>query len=431
MGIEKKPTADTTPPGDIAGHMDALFDVPAEQTADRAAIIGRDGKWLAAWAARFIIIAIAAYILWLAINKVSSGALPIALALLLATVLWPPVRWLRNHGVPASLSVVVVLLAGIGIIVGLIAAMAPSVSNQSGDLINRSVAGAHTLMNWVQGPPLNLQAESINKGVNEILTKIQSQATDIASGVVSGVSTASEVIISFFIMIILTFFFLKDGPRFLPWMRKMTGPTVGWHLSEVLLRIWNSLSGYIRAQAAVSLIDSICIGIGLFIMKVPLAMVLIVLTFFAGFIPIVGAISAGAVAVLIALVSNGWATAIGVLILIVAVQQLEGHILSPLFQSKAMDLHPAIVLLSVTVGGTLYGIPGAFLAVPVAATIAVVLRYHSELVSLRSGELEVKDLVIATGEDRKHPDEKTNSQDPNNPVVSLLNSIGKVTRKNK
>ncbi|MDO4911194.1 MAG: AI-2E family transporter [Corynebacterium sp.] len=410
--------------------MDALFDMPEEQSTDRAAIIGHDGRWLAAWAARFIIIAVAGYVLWLGISKVSAGALPIALALLVSTVLWPPVRWLREKGLPAALSVLVVLLTCIGAMAGLVAAMAPSVSSQSGDLVNRSIEGAKTLMDWVQGPPLNIKADAINQGVNEILAKIQEQATNIAAGVATGVSTASEVIVTFFIMIILTFFFLKDGPRFLPWMRKVTGPTVGWHLSEVLLRVWNSLSGYIRAQAAVSLIDAIFIGIGLFLLKVPLALVIIVLTFFAGFIPIVGAISAGAVAVLIALVSNGWSTAIAVLILIVAVQQIEGHILSPIFQSKAMDLHPAIVLLSVTVGGTLWGIPGAFLAVPVAAAIAVVLRYHGELVSLRSGELQVDDLVIAT--DSNETDSQGKEKDGTiNPVVGLLNSIGKVTRKNK
>ena len=118
-------------------------------------------------------------------------------------------------------------------------------------------------------------------------------------------------------------------------------------------------------------------------------MVLATITFFAGFVPIVGAVSAGAISVLIALVSNGPTTALAVLVLILVVQQLEGNILSPMLQSKAMDLHPVIVLLAVTVGG-------AFLAVPVAATIATCLRYHSETVALRAGETTVQDLDLAT-----------------------------------
>ena len=147
----------------------------------------------------------------------------------------------------------------------------------------------------------------------------------------------------------------------------------------------------------VSLVDAIFIGIGLIVLKVPLALVLVVLTFFAGFIPIVGAISAGAISVLIALVSNGVTNAIMVLVLIIAVQQLESHILSPILQSKAMDLHPVIVLLSVTVGGGLFKIIGAFLAVPVAATIAVWIRYHGDLVALRAGEKTTDDIELATG----------------------------------
>ena len=154
--------------------------------------------------------------------------------------------------------------------------------------------------------------------------------------------------------------------------------------------------GYIRAQAAVSAIDAVIIGLGLWILKIPMALALAVITFFAGFIPIVGAVSAGALAVLIALVDGGVKTAIFVLILIILVQQLEGNILSPILQSKAMNLHPVVVLLSVTVGGGLFGIIGAFLAVPVAAALAVWIRYHQEMVSLRTGEITYDDIKIST-----------------------------------
>lgn len=159
------------------------------------------------------------------------------------------------------------------------------------------------------------------------------------------------------------------------------------------------MAGFIRAQAIVSLVDAVLIGVGLLILKVPLALVLAVLTFFGGFIPIVGAFTAGALAVVIALVSNGMSNALMVLVLIIAVQQIEGHILQPVLQSKAMNLHAAVVLLSVTVGSTLFGVIGAFLAVPVAATLAVLVRYHSELVALRAGEITIDDMVLATGED--------------------------------
>src|SRR5699024_2418640 len=141
------------------------------------------------------------------------------------------------------------------------------------------------------------------------------------------------------------------------------------------------------------------IGLGLWALGVPLAFVLAVITFFAGFIPIIGAVTAGVLAVVIALVSNGLVNALLVLALILIVQQVEGNVLQPVLQSKAMGL------LSVTVGSALAGIIGAFLAVPVAATIATVLRYHAEMVSLRAREIGPEDIDIRTGEAGDNPEE--------------------------
>lgn len=215
---------------------------------------------------------------------------------------------------------------------------------------------------------------------------------------VSGISTAGSIVVTFVLMLVLTFFFLKDGEGFLPMIRRTTGYNVGWHLTEVLTRIWNTLSGFIRVQAIISFVDASCICIGLLILHVPLAPALAVITFFASFIPIVGALVAGALAVIIALVSNGVTNALLVLAIIIAVQQLEGHILQPVLQSKAMNLHAAIVLLSVTIGSTMFGVVGAFLAVPVAATLSVLVRYHFELVALRAGEITIDDIEMATKE---------------------------------
>lgn len=387
-------------------NVDKLLDLPEtlgeEQVRgefrDRSAILGQDGRWLAGWALRFIIMAIAGFILWKGLGKVWTGLLPILLAILVSTVLWPPVKWLRSKKWPATLAVTTVLLVSIGAIAGTFTAMAPSIASQSKELVEKASEGLNRLETWLLGPPFNIRIDQMTQWIDKIMAKVQEQATGIASGVAEGVSMASSALVTLAVMLVLTFFFLKDGDRFLPWIRRTTGANTGWHLTEVLTRTWNTLAGYIRAQAAVSLIDAIIIGLGLVFLGVPLAFVLGVLTFFAGFIPIVGAMTAGALAVLVALVSNGLTTALIVLALVIAVQQLEGNVLSPILQSKAMNLHPAIVLLSVTVGSSLFGIIGAFLAVPVAASIAVWLRYHGDLVSLRSGELTVDDIQIETAQ---------------------------------
>jgi predicted PurR-regulated permease PerM len=166
----------------------------------------------------------------------------------------------------------------------------------------------------------------------------------------------------------------------------MVGARAGRHLDVVLTRSWAVLGSFIQGQAAVGLVDAVLIGIGLVVVGVPLALPLAVLTFFGGFVPIIGAFVVGALAVLVALVSNGTTAALIILAVIFAVQQIEGNVLQPVLQGKSLALHPAVVLLVVTAGGSLYGIAGAFFAVPVAAVVAVVLRYLGELLEAETGE---------------------------------------------
>lgn len=363
---------------------------------DRAIIIGKDGRWIAGWALRFIVVAIAAALLWKGFAAVWIGLLPVILALLVSTVLWPPVRWLRSKKFPPALAVATVMLGFFAIIGGIIAAITPSVRSQSVELFHKADTGVREASEWIQGPPLNLQMSQLEGALKDVTAMVQERSSQIANGVFAGLSTAGTVGMTFVLMLILTFFFLKDGTRFLPMVRRMSGPNAGWHLTELLSRIWNTLSGFIRTQAIVSLVDATFIGIGLLVLNVPLALVLAILTFFGGFIPIVGAFTAGALAVIVALVSNGVTNALFVLALIIAVQQIEGHVLQPVLQSKAMNLHAAVVLLSVTIGSTLFGVVGAFLAVPVAATVAVIVRYHSDLVGLRAGEITLDEMKLAT-----------------------------------
>jgi len=369
----------------------------ADDVTDRAVFIGRDGRWAAGWALRFIIFVVAAYIAGKLLGAVWAGLLPILLAILVTTVLWPVSSFLRRKAsFPAALAALATLVGFFAVFGGIIAAMTPIVRDQGATLVDQASEGVDRITEWAQGPPLNLDLGEFQNALNDVVGYVREQSSNIASGVFTGLSAATSIVVTIVVMLVLTFFFLKDGEKFLPWLRKYTGANAGWHLTEMLTRTWNTLAGFIRTQALVSLVDAVFIGIGLVILGVPLAFVLAVITFFAGFIPIVGAFTAGALAVIIALVTNGVTNALLVLALIILVQQIEGNILQPVLQSKAMNLHPAIILLSVTVGSTLFGIIGAFLAVPVAATIAVWFRYHSELVALRAGEITIDDIEIAT-----------------------------------
>ncbi|MFT4201119.1 AI-2E family transporter [Gordonia sp. (in: high G+C Gram-positive bacteria)] len=365
---------------------DASDDVQTPAQRDRLHVAG---DWLASAArvslqiiAVLALIAVLGYIL----GKVWSAVLPVALALLFATVLWPAVAWLRRRGLKDSVAAAIMTLTGILVVVGVVAGIVPSVVGQADDLGHKAAEGITKAKTWLQGPPFNIGDDQISNALDTLQDKIKSSAGSIAQGAMSGVSTATSTLMMIFTVLILVFFFLKDGPKFLPWLQRTTGGRAGGHLAELLGRIWSTLSGFIRTQAIVSFIDALFIGAAMFIIGVPLAGVLTIVTFIAGFIPIVGAVVAGALAVLVALVGKGWVAALIMLGVILLVQQLEGNVLQPWLQAKVMELHAVIVLLAVMLGGSMFGISGAFLAVPVAATVAVVFRYMNEQLARKAGE---------------------------------------------
>lgn len=359
-------------------HSEVSKDQRPDTTRDRGDVIGAGILWLAKWAVCIVAIAAGAWVLGFLIARLWVVILPVALAVVVATVLWPPVRWLTAHGLRPALAATIGVLGFIGLLAGVIGLIVPSVVNQAPELADKASEGVNQVREWLQGPPLRLRDEELDSAVDAIVSRLQSSSEQIATGVFSGVSTATSVLVTLFLVLVLTFFFVKDGPRFLPWLHSVSGSRSGRHLEEVLGRIWVVLGGFIRTQALVSLIDAVFIGAGLVILGVPLALVLAVITFLGGFVPMVGAFVAGALAVLVALVGNGFVTALIVLGIVIAVQQLEGNVLQPVLQSRTMQLHAVVVLLAITAGGSLYGIVGAFLAVPVVAMAAVVLRYVGE-----------------------------------------------------
>lgn len=351
---------------------------------DRGHLIGLGGVWLAKWSAVLVAIALGAYVLGWIIEKFWVILLPVVLAIVVSTVLWPPTRAMTKRRVPAAAAALLSLVLFISIFAGVIALIVPAIVNQAPELANKATEGINQVQDWLKGPPINLQDEQIENGIDTIINKVQESASTIASGVFTGVSTAGSLLVTMGLVLVLTFFFIKDGPRFIPWMFQISGRRAGTHITTVLVRMWDTLGGFIRTQALVSLIDAVFIGAGLLILGVPLAPVLAILTFIGGFIPFIGAFVAGALAVLVALVANGFTTAVIVLGLILAVQQIEGNVLQPILQSRSMKLHAVVVLLSVTAGGSVFGIVGAFLAVPTAAVAAVLFRYLSEQIDERS-----------------------------------------------
>jgi predicted PurR-regulated permease PerM len=345
---------------------------------DRGVVIDETFATMQRWGLRIIVIAVAAYIVGWGIGHVWMVLFPVSLALIVSTVLAPPVSWLRKHGWPSALATLLVFVTFLGAIGGVITILTPQVTGQANEIASSASSGLSTIRDWLTGEPFNLSEGQITQAITAVQDKIQDSASTISAGVFSTITTATSIIINLVLVLMLTIFFMKDGHKFLPWVRTVGGRRSGEHLTEVLNRVWNTLGSFIRTQTVVSAIDAIIIGIGLALLGSPLAVPLAVITFFGGYIPIIGAFVSGALAVLVTLVTNDYKDALIALLIVIAVQQLEGNVLSPILQGKSMNIHPAVVLMSVTAGGTMFGITGAFLAVPVAASVAEILRYINE-----------------------------------------------------
>jgi predicted PurR-regulated permease PerM len=346
---------------------------------ERAQRLRSAAQRVAIASAELIVIVAALVVLGYVFGKLWVVLLPVVLGLLFTTVMWPAARFLRKHGWPPALAAATVLLLFLGAFGGILAVIVPQVVGQVEEVANGVSGGLQQVQEWVAGPPFNLDDQQVGNAVDSVINNIQQNANNIASYAVTTATTIGNLLINLVLALVLTFFFLKDGPKWVPWLAAQTGPRAAPHVAALSLKTWSTLSEFIRQQALVGFVDAFFIGLGLLLLGVPLVVPLTVLTFFGAFIPIIGAFVAGAFAVLIALVSNGVTTALIVLAIVVAVQQLEGNVLQPIIQGRGLNLHAAVVILAVTAGSSLAGIIGAFLSVPVAALIAVAYRYGRDM----------------------------------------------------
>ncbi|MFI5495134.1 AI-2E family transporter [Actinoplanes sp. NPDC051859] len=327
-----------------------------------------------------LVLLMTAVVLWL-LGQMWSILWPLVVALLLTTLTWPPVRFLRKHGWPPALAASLITVLFLAISVGIVVLIAVPVASQSGELATGVVDGIQKLREWASGPPLKIGDDQVTSALDSAVAKLQGSAGSIVSATVTGVNTIVNGLVTTVLALFLMFFFLKDGPRFLPWLTRQLPGRLSVDVPVVASRSWDTLGAFVRSQAFVGLLDAVFIGLGLWIVGVPLVLPLAVLTFVTAFVPIVGALFAGFVAVIIALVSNGWTDALIVLGIIIVVQQLEGNVFQPMVQSRGLGLHAGVVLLAVTLGGSLAGIVGSLLAVPVAAMISVFWNYLREQLS--------------------------------------------------
>ena len=254
-------------------------------------------------------------------------------------------------------------------------AVAPSLGSQLGDLRTQAEDGVREATDQLAKPPFNLSERELRDRVDQGLKTLRKNSGPLARGLSSGAVLLGEVLTGLIVAVLLTFFLLKDGAAMWAWVLRLVRKRSRADADEVGNRVYTALAGYVRGIAMVGFVDAILIAIALVIIGVPLVVPLAVITFFAAFVPLIGAFIAGLLAVLIALVSGGLLDAALVLGAIILVQQVEGHVLYPLLMSRAVHLHPAVIVVSLGAGGILAGIIGVFLAVPVAGVVSVILDY--------------------------------------------------------
>lgn len=291
--------------------------------------------------------------------------IPVLLALIIASAMHPVVSWLRRHKVPSVLATLAVLL-GVLVVLGLVGwLIVVAVIAQWPDLQKSAISGFQQLQDAVDHLPFSIsdqQVDQVVDGVQGFLTSSQ-----FGSGALAGASATANFLTGLVLMIVVLFFFLKDGPAIWEFLlRPFTGARYD-RARRVGDRVVQTLGGYVRGTASVAAVDAIGIGVGLAIVGVPLALPLAVVVFITAFIPIVGATAAGILAALVALVANGPVAALIVVGIVVLVNQLEGNLLQPVLMGKTLKLHGLVILIGLTAGTVLAGITGAIISVPLLA----------------------------------------------------------------
>ncbi|MDC7120864.1 AI-2E family transporter [Cellulomonas fimi] len=343
-------------------------ELPPSRPARGASALWSDGVGRAGTRSLQVLAIIALLaVLVFAVTRLTLVVIPVLIALVLAAAISPLVTFLRRRGVPSLAATWIALVALVALLALILWLVVRAVVNQWDELRDQALDGFDELQAYVQGLPFDITEEQIQSVRDSVTGLLQSDA--FSAGAVAGVSQTVDFVAGFFIMVVVLFFFLKDGPAIWEFLLR---PFDG-HRYERGRRVGvttvSTLGGYVRGTAIVAAVDAVAIGIGLAIVGVPLVIPLSVLVFLLAFIPLVGATLAGILSALVALVAVGPVEALVVVAIVVVVNQVEGDFLQPIVMGRTLQLHPLVILFALTAGTVLAGLTGAVLAVPIAASI--------------------------------------------------------------
>ncbi|HEX5857477.1 MAG TPA: AI-2E family transporter [Microbacterium sp.] len=341
-------------------------------TTDIAPGIPRGLRVATAYSWRFLVVAAAIGVgVWIVI-QLKLLVIPLLVAILVAALLWPAFSWMLRHRVPRWLAIVIALIGALAVIGGLVWLVVWQVSRQWGSVQDRTVEAVEQFRQYLIDGPLHLSSAQIDDLLDQGVALVQEQAQLLWSGALAVGSTLGHVLVGALLAIFILLCILADGPAIWRWTVRLFPRDARPAVDGSARNGWVTVVNFARTQLLVASIDAVGIGLGAFLLSVPLAIPIAVLVFLGAFVPIVGAVVTGTVAVFLALIYNGPWIALWMLVVVLGVQQIEGHVLQPLLMGSAVKVHPLAVVLVVAGGAMIAGIPGALFAVPLAAFVNVV-----------------------------------------------------------
>src|SRR5262252_4548510 len=334
--------------------------------------------WLhltAGWAWRLLVVGVVIYLTFRLASALRVVVLPCIAALLLTALLQPLGSRLRQAGLPALAATWCTLLVAVAVLAGAAALAATQTSADYQTLARELGNTVHDLQGWLAGPPFHFRQSGLEQLSNRILAFLNRHQSAVAGTVLSGGRIFLEILAGLILMLFVTFFLLKDGDRIWAWLTGFLSADARQRALGAGSAAWQALTYYVRGTIAVAAIHAVVIGVTLWIMGVPLLAPLVILVFLAAFVPLVGILVAGALAVAVTLATRGWVAALVLVAVFIVENQLESHLLQPLVVGRMVRLHPLAIILVIAVGGVVAGIAGAVVAVPTTAALVRATPY--------------------------------------------------------
>jgi predicted PurR-regulated permease PerM len=334
--------------------------------------------WLrqaAGWSWRLLILGILAYAAFRVAGILRLVILPCVAALLLTALLQPLRERLRQLGMPSLAATWCTVLGALAVLAGVATLAVTQTSANYPTLVSEVGDTTNDLERWLAGPPFHLGRAGLTRVSHHLVTFLKDHQSAVAGTVLSGGKIFLELLAGLFLMLFVTFFLLKDGDRIWAWLTSFLAPGPRARTLGAGTAAWDALTYYVRGTIAVAAIHAVVIGTTLWVMGVPLLVPLVILVFLAAFVPLVGILVAGTLAVAVTLATKGWVAALVLIAIFILENQLESHLLQPLVVGRMVRLHPLAIILVLAVGGVVAGIPGAIVAVPTAAALVRAMPY--------------------------------------------------------